>query len=100
MMMETGTEKFKRKFAENPFVPVGCAVTAVVLAGGLRTFVSGGDSRTQQKFMRARIFAQGATVVALAVGAIMTDNKSPTGKYLNGLKDQLLGKPVAGDETK
>ncbi|OQR85935.1 hypothetical protein ACHHYP_11160 [Achlya hypogyna] len=97
MMMESGMDKFKRKFTENPFVPVGCAVTAVILAGGLRTFVSGGDSRTQQKFMRARIFAQGATVVALAVGAVMADNTSATGQYLNGLKDSVFGKK---DETK
>ncbi|OQR92181.1 hypothetical protein THRCLA_22407 [Thraustotheca clavata] len=93
--MESGMDKFKRKFAENPFVPIGCLVTAVILGGGLRTFVSGGDSPTQQKFMRARIFAQGATVVALAAGAMMAENKTPAAKYLNDIKDQLLGNKKA-----
>jgi hypothetical protein len=73
--METSMEKLKRKFKEEPFVPVGCLVTAGVLGGGLRSFAKAADSRTQQKFMRARVFAQGATVLAVAVGSFIALQK-------------------------
>ncbi|TMW69443.1 hypothetical protein Poli38472_001599 [Pythium oligandrum] len=69
--METGWEKTKRRFKEEPLVPLGCLVTAGVLAGGLRSFVKAADQRTQQRFMRARVVAQGATVVALALGSVL-----------------------------
>ncbi|KAF0689858.1 Aste57867_18728 [Aphanomyces stellatus] len=82
MNTETGVEKMKRKFQENPFVPIGAVVTTAVLVGGMTTFMKGGDSRTQQKFMRARVVAQGATVVAIAVGSLLYDKSSFLSKWL------------------
>lgn len=38
---ETLKEKFKRKFYENPFVPIGCGLTAVALTYGLWSFRQG-----------------------------------------------------------
>lgn len=38
---ETLKEKFNRKFNENPFVPVGCGLTAVALMYGLWSFRQG-----------------------------------------------------------
>jgi len=70
MQMETGVDKLKRKLNENPLVPVGCLATAAVLIGGLRSFSKGSDSRTQQRFMRARVVVQGATVIALGIGSV------------------------------
>ncbi|ETV76646.1 hypothetical protein H257_09137 [Aphanomyces astaci] len=87
MNQESGVDKIKRKFRENPFVPLGAVVTTVVLIGGMRTFMVGGDSRTQQKYMRARVVAQGATVVAVALGTVLYDKNSVARKWLaeNGI---------------
>ncbi len=73
--METGFEKLKRRMREEPFVPLGCAVTAIVLGGGLRSFVRAADARTQQRFMRARVVAQGGTVIAIAIGSLLALQK-------------------------
>jgi hypothetical protein len=69
---ESGWEKTKRKFKEEPLVPIGCVLTAGVLVGGLRSFMTMADQKTQQRYMRARVIAQGATVVAVAFGSFMT----------------------------
>lgn len=97
--VETQKEKFVRKFKENPMVPIGkvytgkkitkfsvlrlshriflcigCAATTVALGLGLWNFRKG-NSRMSQKMMRARIGAQGFTVMALLVGVLMTMSK-------------------------
>ncbi|KAI9552724.1 hypothetical protein GHT06_020603 [Daphnia sinensis] len=64
---ETFKEKFARKFYENPFVPIGCAVTASALMYGLWSFRQG-RPKMSQKMMRLRIAAQGFTVVGLMIG--------------------------------
>ncbi|KAG5263955.1 hypothetical protein AALO_G00270500 [Alosa alosa] len=64
-------EKFIRKTKENPFVPIGCLGTAGALIYGLRAFKMG-KTRQSQLSMRARIFAQGFTVVAIIVGVATT----------------------------
>ncbi len=38
---ETLKEKFNRKFNENPFVPIGCGLTACALMYGLWSFRQG-----------------------------------------------------------
>ena len=38
---ETLKEKFNRKFSENPFVPIGCGLTACALVYGLWSFRQG-----------------------------------------------------------
>jgi hypothetical protein len=62
---------FWMRAKEDPLVPLGCAATALILAGGLVTFYHG-QSRLGNVFMQARVLAQGATVAALAVGATWT----------------------------
>ena len=59
--------KLRRKFTEEPLIPIGSLATALVLAGGLRAFKSG-NARRSQWWMRARVTAQGFTVLAFAVG--------------------------------
>lgn len=66
---ETTKEKFIRKFYSNPFVPVGCLLTAGALTVGLYNFRTG-NRQMSQYMMRARIAAQGFTVVALIVGVL------------------------------
>ncbi|XP_032240107.1 HIG1 domain family member 2A, mitochondrial isoform X2 [Nematostella vectensis] len=64
---ETTKEKFARKVKENPFVPIGCALTVSALVYGLLSFKRG-DVGMQQTMMRARVVAQGSTIVALVGG--------------------------------
>ncbi|GAB9465017.1 hypothetical protein Gpo141_00002437 [Globisporangium polare] len=73
--LETGWEKMKRRVAEEPLVPLGCLLTAGVLVGGLRSFQRAADAKTQQRYMRARVVAQGATVVVMALGSVLTLKK-------------------------
>ncbi|XP_030620918.1 HIG1 domain family member 2A, mitochondrial [Chanos chanos] len=68
-------DKFIRKTKENPFVPIGCLGTAGALIYGLSAFRQG-KTRQSQLLMRARIFAQGFTVVAIIVGVATTALKS------------------------
>ncbi|CAO1391194.1 unnamed protein product [Diamesa hyperborea] len=64
---ETGKDKMFRKIKENPMVPIGCLATAGALSFGLYSFKQG-ERKMSQYMMRARIFAQGFTVVALILG--------------------------------
>ncbi|XP_030068903.1 HIG1 domain family member 2A, mitochondrial [Microcaecilia unicolor] len=66
---ETFSDKFSRKFAQNPFVPIGCLATAGALTYGLIAFKHG-KTRQSQLLMRARILAQGFTVAAIMVGVV------------------------------
>lgn len=66
-VQESSSDKFKRKFKENPFVPIGCGLTATALCYGLYSF-SKGRTRQSQHMMRWRIAAQGFTVAALMFG--------------------------------
>lgn len=81
--MESGWDKMKRRCREEPLVPIGCLATAGVLVGGLASFRRAADAATQQKFMRMRVIAQGATVVAMALGGFIAtkpDNKKKGSK--------------------
>ncbi|NXN11240.1 HIG2A protein, partial [Indicator maculatus] len=68
-------EKFLRKTRENPLVPLGCLCTVGVLTYGLISFKRGNIRRSQQ-MMRARVLAQGFTIVALLGGMVVTAMKS------------------------
>jgi hypothetical protein len=53
------------KLRKNPLVPIGALGTAAILAGGLFQFKKG-NAVWSQRFMRARVLAQGATLGILA----------------------------------
>jgi len=66
---ETWTEKFKRKFNENPWVPIGClATTGALLMASVR--MRAGKSKDMQYWLRARVAFQGLTLVALVAGSM------------------------------
>ncbi|KAK8738238.1 hypothetical protein OTU49_004120 [Cherax quadricarinatus] len=71
---ELSGDKFKRKFQENPFVPVGCGLTTAALCYGLWSF-SSGQRKTSQNMMRFRVFAQGFTVIAMMLGIVKASLK-------------------------
>ena len=63
-MSEGFLDKFLRKAGRDPLVPVGCGATLACLLAGLYTFHTG-QAALSQKMMRARVVAQGATIVVL-----------------------------------
>jgi len=66
--LESWSQKFSRKFKENPWVPIGCLATCgalVMSAVKLRA----GKSQQMNHWLRARVALQGATVVALLLGS-------------------------------
>ena len=73
---ESFGDKFKRKFSADPFVPIGCALTAGILASGLGNFTKIGNRQNaikSQKLMRARVMMQGITLGFLAWGTFMAN---------------------------
>eukprot|EP00949_MAST-11_sp_MAST-11-sp1_P002095 g2095.t1 len=106
MPEETIAEKFTRKFKADPLVPIGAGATAVVLFGGLASFMkpaSREQSRRSQNFMRARVGLQGITIAILAYGTFYAsvrkgwdekDKKArsiPKYKYGDEEYDELAG---------
>ena len=77
---ETFFGKFWSKAKQDPLVPIGLLATVGVLGGGLYTMVLGTSPQLGQKFMRARVLAQGATVVMLCTGGIMMGNSTAPAK--------------------
>ncbi|KAF9450807.1 hypothetical protein P691DRAFT_809505 [Macrolepiota fuliginosa MF-IS2] len=66
---ETWSEKFKRKFNENPWVPIGClATTGALLMSSIK--MKAGKSQDMQYWLRARVALQGLTIVALVAGSM------------------------------
>jgi len=67
--LETWTEKFSRKFKENPWVPLGCLATCGALVMSA-VKMRAGKSRSMNYWLRARVVLQGVTVVALVAGSM------------------------------
>ncbi|KAJ7164961.1 hypothetical protein C8R46DRAFT_1276882 [Mycena filopes] len=65
---ETTGEKFGRKCRENPYVPVGGALTVVNLVMAIWNHARG-ESMKMNYWLRGRVAMQGLTIVALLVGA-------------------------------
>ena len=83
--MEGFLSKFMRKAERDPLVPVGCGATLACLLAGLYTFHTG-QAALSQKMMRARVVAQGATIVVLAVGTFgMSMAKDPANERPKGM---------------
>eukprot|EP00948_MAST-09A_sp_MAST-9A-sp1_P000848 g848.t1 len=72
---ETFMQKFKRKFRQEPFVPIGAAATLGILTTGLWSFSQGPrNANLSQKLMRARVLMQGATICAIMAGTAFYEN--------------------------
>ncbi|XP_067657253.1 HIG1 domain family member 2A, mitochondrial-like [Haliotis asinina] len=68
-------DKFIRKTKENPFVPIGVAMTTFALSYGLWQMKTG-NTRRSQTMMRVRIGAQGFTLFAVLGGVFYTTMKA------------------------
>jgi len=65
---ETTSQKFGRKCRENPYVPIGGALTVVNLVMAVWNLARG-ESLKMNYWLRGRVAMQGLTIVALLVGA-------------------------------
>lgn len=81
--------RFIRKAGRDPLVPIGCLLTGGVLGGGLYTLYTG-QAGLSQKFMRARIVAQGATVVALITGSVIMGSEGFAREKRETLEEKLI----------
>ncbi|KAL7422310.1 Respiratory supercomplex factor 1, mitochondrial [Cryptotrichosporon argae] len=63
-----------QKCKQQPLVPIGAAATTAALLGATASLRSG-NRKSFQVFLRARVVAQGLTVVAMVVGAYALTNK-------------------------
>lgn len=60
--------KLGRRLREEPLIPLGCALTCVALYKATRSIRTGNKEQTNRMF-RARIYAQGFTLVAMLAGS-------------------------------
>merc|ERR1712093_284706 len=60
---ENRWQKFSRRLKEEPLIPLGCALTCWALYNASRSIRAGDSNRTNRMF-RARIYAQGFTLLA------------------------------------
>ncbi|KAK7042347.1 HIG1 domain family member 2A [Favolaschia claudopus] len=65
---ETTGQKFARKCRENPYVPIGGALTVANLVMAILNLARG-ESRKMNYWLRGRVAMQGLTIVALLIGA-------------------------------
>ncbi|KFY11474.1 hypothetical protein V492_04442 [Pseudogymnoascus sp. VKM F-4246] len=66
---ENRWQKLTRRLKEEPLVPLGCALTCYALYHASKSIRSGDQQRTNRMF-RARIYAQGFTIVAMVAGSM------------------------------
>ncbi|KFY92727.1 hypothetical protein V500_04057 [Pseudogymnoascus sp. VKM F-4518 (FW-2643)] len=66
---ENRWQKLTRRLKEEPLVPLGCALTCWALYHASKSIRSGDQQRTNRMF-RARIYAQGFTIVAMVAGSM------------------------------
>ncbi|KAL2864207.1 respiratory supercomplex assembly factor RCF1 [Aspergillus lucknowensis] len=66
---ETGLQKFRRRLREEPVIPLGCAATCYALYRAYRS-MKAGDSVEMNRMFRARIYAQGFTLLAVVAGGM------------------------------
>ncbi|XP_076651646.1 HIG1 domain family member 2A, mitochondrial [Halictus rubicundus] len=72
--IETFREKLIRKTKENPLVPLGTVATLSALTIGLWHFYVG-NTKMSQYMMRARVGAQGFTLLSIVAGLLLTARK-------------------------
>ncbi|KAL4820547.1 hypoxia induced protein conserved region-domain-containing protein [Aspergillus spinulosporus] len=66
---ETPLQKFRRRLKEEPWVPAGCAATCYALWRAYRS-MKAGDSVEMNRMFRARIYAQGLTLLTVVAGGL------------------------------
>jgi Hypoxia induced protein conserved region len=81
---ESRLQKFTRRLKEEPLIPFGCLITCAALLGATRSIRQGDHNKTNRMF-RARIYAQGFTLVAMVVGSFYWDTDRRKRKEFEGV---------------
>ncbi|KAM0255091.1 hypothetical protein ACHAQJ_006095 [Trichoderma viride] len=84
---ERPMQKVKRKLKEEPLVPLGIGLTVLAFVNAYRA-IRKGDSRQANKMFRARIAAQGFTVVAMVAGSMYYNKDREKSKELRKLQEE------------
>ncbi|KAG0699173.1 hypoxia induced protein conserved region-domain-containing protein, partial [Suillus ampliporus] len=98
---ESYQEKAWRKFREQPLVPIGTLVTCSALIMAV-VKMRRGDSQSLNNWLRVRVIAQGATIVAVCAGTyVMSSNVGDETKQTRQLDEiQAHREARAGRERK
>ncbi|MCJ1312765.1 Respiratory supercomplex factor 1, mitochondrial [Agyrium rufum] len=81
---ENRFQKFTRLLRQEPLVPLGCILTCWALLGASRS-IRRGDHATTNRMFRARIYAQGFTLVAICAGSFYWREDRDKRKELSGV---------------
>ncbi|MCJ1230716.1 Respiratory supercomplex factor 1, mitochondrial [Toensbergia leucococca] len=81
---ENRMQKLWRRLKEEPLIPIGCALTCYALLNATRSIRAGDHARTNRMF-RARIYAQGFTLVAMVAGSMYYQTDRTKRKEFNDL---------------
>ncbi|KAM4058767.1 hypoxia induced protein [Hirsutella rhossiliensis] len=84
---ERPMQKVTRKLKEEPLVPLGICLTVFAFVNAYRA-LRRGDSQQANKMFRARVAAQGFTVVAMVAGSMYYSKDREKTKELQKLKEQ------------
>ncbi|KAM0669801.1 hypothetical protein ACQRIT_002249 [Beauveria bassiana] len=84
---EKTLHKFFRKIKEEPLVPLGMGLTVFAFINAYRA-LRRGDSKQANKMFRARVAAQGFTVIAMVAGSMYYNQDREKSKELRKLKEE------------
>ncbi|KAA6410152.1 MAG: hypothetical protein FRX48_05573 [Lasallia pustulata] len=81
---ENRWQKFSRLLKEEPLVPLGCGLTCYALFQATKSIRAGDHVKTNRMF-RARIYAQGFTLLAIVVGSMYYQTDRQKRKEFEGV---------------
>ncbi|KAL2262248.1 hypothetical protein VTK26DRAFT_2040 [Humicola hyalothermophila] len=84
---ESGFQKVLRRLKEEPLVPIGCILTVAAFTNAYRA-MRRGDHHKVQRMFRARVAAQGFTVLAMVAGGMYYADDRNKQRELWKLKQQ------------
>jgi len=84
---ESRPQKLWRKLRQEPLIPLGCAATCYALYMATKSIRAGDHHQTNRMF-RARIYAQGFTLVALVAGSIFYKDERMKRKHFEGALEE------------
>ncbi|KND91107.1 Respiratory supercomplex factor 1, mitochondrial [Tolypocladium ophioglossoides CBS 100239] len=84
---ERPMQKVVRKIKEEPLVPLGIGLTVFAFVNAYRA-LRRGDSQQANKMFRARVAAEGFTVIAMVAGSMYYSRDREKTKELRKLKEQ------------
>lgn len=84
---ESRAQKLWRKIRQEPLIPVGCAATCYALYMATKS-IRAGDHHQTNKMFRARIYAQGFTLLALVAGSFFYKDERLKRKAFEGALEE------------